>query len=141
MIIDTGNAVLRETAHILIPLIAFYALYILFHGEVAPGGGFQAGTVFSVALILYALIYGIKNLHRIISLHTAEILSSAGLLLFAGVGVVCMLLGGDFLDYGVLLPDSKAGQQLGITLVETGVALTIVGTVTMIYSTLNEWVE
>lgn len=136
--IALGNSVLRETAHVLIPLILLYGLYILFHGEVAPGGGFQAGTVFSVGLMLYSLIYGANRLHRVVSLAAAEVLSCLGLLLYAGVGLACMFMGGRFLEYGVLLPQSAAGQRLGIVLIEVGVAVTIVGTVTMIYSVLSE---
>ena len=141
MMLDFKSPVLRETAHILIPLILFYALYILFHGEVAPGGGFQAGTVFSTGLILYSLIYGMEKMHRVISPAVAEYLSCFGLLLYAGVGVASMFLGGHFLDYSVLLPSAQAGQQLGIVLIETGVAVTIVGTVMMIYAAMNEQVD
>ena len=139
MMPESRNPVLRETAHILIPLILIYALYILFHGEVAPGGGFQAGTVFSVGLILYSLIYGTQKLHRILSLQTAEALSCGGLLLYVCVGLAGFLFGGGFLDYGVLLPSALAGQHIGIFLIELGVAVTITGTVTLIYSALAEW--
>ena len=141
MMPESHNPVLRETAHILIPLILIYALYILFHGEVAPGGGFQAGTGFAVGLILYSLIYGTKKLHHIVSLRTAELLSCWGLLLYLGVGLAGLLLGGGFLDYGVLLPSATAGQHVGIVLIELGVAVTIIGTVTVIYSALDDWVE
>lgn len=135
------NVVLRETAHILIPLILLYGLYVLFHGELAPGGGFQAGVVFSVGLMLFALIYGTEKLHRVISPPTAEFLAAFGLLLYAGVGVACMAAGGDFLDYDVLLPSPAAGQHLGIVLIEVGVAVTIIGVVTMVYSVLSGWVD
>lgn len=141
MMPESHNPVLRETAHILIPLILIYALYILFHGEVAPGGGFQAGTVFSVGLILYSLIYGTEKLHRILSLRTAEILSCGGLLLYIGVGLTSFLLGKEFLNYSVLLPSMLAGQHVGIVLIELGVAVTITGTVTLIYSALADWNE
>ena len=141
MMPESHNPVLRETAHILIPLILIYALYVLFHGEVAPGGGFQAGTVFAVGLVLYSLIYGAEKLHRIVSVRAAEFLAGGGLFLYTCVGLAGLFLGGNFLDYSVLLPSVKAGQQLGIILIELGVALTITGTVTLVYSALTDWNE
>ena len=53
------------------------------------------------------------------------LLAALGLMLYAGVGVVGMLLGGNFLDYNVLSSDPVAGQHLGILLIELGVGITV----------------
>ncbi len=50
---------------------------------------------------------------------------AAGLLLFAGVGIASLFLGGNYLDYGVLAREPAAGQHLGILLIEFGVGLTV----------------
>ena len=94
-----NNPILRETAHALIPLILLYAFYVQFHGHVGPGGGFQAGVIFSVAFVIYGLVYGFEHMHAVISERTAEVLACAGVLLYCGVGFATLLRGGSFLDY------------------------------------------
>ena len=50
--------ILRVVAKALIPFILLFALYVQFHGDFGPGGGFQAGVIFAAGLILYGLIFG-----------------------------------------------------------------------------------
>ena len=117
--------VLHVVAKMMIPLILVFALYVQFHGDFGPGGGFQAGVIFAAGLILYGLVFGADRLRRAVPAGLAGTLAAAGVLLYAGVGVAGMLLGGAFLDYGVLLPDPMAGQHLGILLIEFGVGVTV----------------
>ena len=56
-----------------------------------------------------------------------------GVLIFAGVGVVSMMFGREFLNYSPLGPDSAHGQEYGILLVEFGVLVTVFGTMTAIF--------
>ena len=133
MAIIRYNPVLRETAHVLVPLILLYALYVQFHGDFGPGGGFQAGIIFAVGVIVYALIYGRGRLKRILSRRTAERLACLGVLLYVGTGLAAMAMGGAFLDYDVLAREPLAGQHIGILLVELGVGVTIVGVVVTVF--------
>src|SRR3989304_3155601 len=119
------HLVLQVIAKLLIPLILLFALYVQFHGDFGPGGGFQAGVIFASGFILYALIYGIENLRKVVPLDFLRILSSLGLMLYIGPGVAGLLLGGNFLDYNVLGSNPVAGQHLGILLVELGVGITV----------------
>ena len=48
------DLVLRVVAKILIPFILLFALYVQFHGDYGPGGGFQAGVIIAAAIIFYA---------------------------------------------------------------------------------------
>jgi multicomponent Na+:H+ antiporter subunit B len=108
-----------------IPLILLYALYIQFHGEYGPGGGFQAGVVFAVAFILYAMVFGIDRVQQIIPPGLLHVLMAIGVLIYGGTGVASMLAGGEFLNYNVLSHDPVHGQHLGIILVELGVGITV----------------
>jgi len=117
------HIILRALSKLLIPLIMLFALYVQFHGDYGPGGGFQAGVIFGAGIILYAVIFGLEPARRVFRPRLLEILISAGVLLYGGVGVWSMVLGGNFLDYGVL--DPEHGQHLGILLVELGVGLTV----------------
>jgi multicomponent Na+:H+ antiporter subunit B len=126
--------VLRVVSKILFPFIFLFALYVQFHGDYGPGGGFQAGVIFASAFVLYGLVFGVDNARRVLPNWALQLLISAGLLLYAGVGVVTMLLGGAFLDYDRLNPAHPAeGQHLGILLVELGVGITVAGVMTAVF--------
>jgi multicomponent Na+:H+ antiporter subunit B len=126
----------RLMTKLLLPLILLFALYVQFHGDFGPGGGFQAGVIFAAGFILHALIYGLDQTQRILPLWVLRIGVSLGVLIYAGVGVAGMLLGGAYLDYNVLDPhDPVHGQHLGILLVELGVGVTVASVmVTIFYS-------
>lgn len=116
----------RLGARLLLPLILLFALYVQFHGDYGPGGGFQAGVIFGAGFILYALIYGLDNARQLMPPWLLRIGVSLGVLLYAGVGLMGLFLGGNFLDYGVLdHHDPVHGQHLGILLVELGVGITV----------------
>ena len=51
------HVILRVISKMLIPVIVMFAFYTQFHGEYGPGGGFQAGIIFAVGVILYALVF------------------------------------------------------------------------------------
>jgi multicomponent Na+:H+ antiporter subunit B len=109
-----NNGILRVVARFLIPLIMLFALYIQFHGEYSPGGGFQAGVVFAAAWILFALIYGLDAALEIVPERAMYVLMLVGVLIYAAVGVAGVMLGGHFLDYRPLLDDPQYAQQFGI---------------------------
>lgn len=119
------HLVLRVIAKLLLPYILLFALYVQFHGEYSPGGGFQAGVIFAAGFILYGLIYGVDNLQRIISPEWIRRLTALGVLIYMSVGMITMLKGGNFLDYGVLASEPVTGQHLGILLVELGVGIAV----------------
>lgn len=125
--------ILRVVAKTLIPLIMLFALYVQFHGEYSPGGGFQAGVIFGAAFILYGLVFGVEPAMRVVPPGVLRVLAASGVLLFGGVGVVALLLGGSFLDYDVLAHDPVHGQHLGILLVELGVGITVASVMLIIF--------
>ncbi|MEE4313614.1 MAG: DUF4040 domain-containing protein [Desulfofustis sp.] len=117
--------ILRIVAKMMLPLILLFALYVQFHGDYGPGGGFQAGVIFAAGIILYTMLFGLSTARLVFKSSLLQKLTAVGVLLYAGVGVVCMLLGGNFLDYNVLRHDPVHGQHLGILLVELGVGITV----------------
>lgn len=119
------NPILRESSHLLIPSILLFALYVQFHGDYSPGGGFQAGVIFASGIILYALIYGLERAEQVISLKTTKLWTAFGLLLYAGVGIVSIFKGGNYLDYNVLAENPLSGQHWGIFFIELGVGIAV----------------
>lgn len=127
------DPVLRVVTTFLVPLILLFALYVQFHGEYGPGGGFQAGVIFGSGFVLYALVYGVDHAERIVPALLLRLMAASGVLLYAGVGVATLLLGGNFLDYDVLAANPVTGQHIGIVLIELGVLLTVASVVIMIF--------
>ena len=125
--------ILRIATKVLVPLILLFALYVQVHGDYGPGGGFQAGVIFAAAFILYGLVYGVQQAQVVLSLRFVRTCAALGVLLFAGVGVVALLLGGNFLDYDALAHDPVHGQHNGILLVELGVGITVFGVMVAIF--------
>ena len=120
------HTILRVIAKTLIPLVLLFALYVQFHGDYGPGGGFQAGVIFAAGVILYALIFGLRAARRVFSPVLVQALMAVGVLIYAGTGVVTLLLGGAFLDYNVLDSHHPVhGQHLGLLLIELGVGITV----------------
>lgn len=124
---------LRVVAKLLIPMILIFALYVQFHGDYGPGGGFQAGVIFASAFILYSLIFGIENVRNVISFNLLRIVSALGLLLYIGVGISALIFGGNFLDYNVLATNPLSGQHIGIMLIEFGVGMTVAAVMMMMF--------
>jgi len=132
------DLVLRVVGKLLIPFILLFAVYVQFHGDYGPGGGFQAGTIFAAGVIFYALIFGLDKAERVVPDRLVEAMIAAGVLLYAGVGVAGLFLGGNFLDYFVLATDPVAGQHRGIFWVEIGVAITVAGVMLRIFYMFTE---
>jgi multicomponent Na+:H+ antiporter subunit B len=116
---------LRVVAKLLIPFMLLFALYVQFHGELGPGGGFQAGVIIAAAVIFYALIFGLPSVRKMVPDALVEAMVALGVLIYAGVGVAGLLLGGNYLDYFVLAHDPVHGQERGIFWVEVGVGITV----------------
>jgi multicomponent Na+:H+ antiporter subunit B len=126
--------VLRVVTKLLIPMIMLFALYVQFHGDFGPGGGFQAGVIFASAFIVYAIVFGVDIGRKVISPSFRRWMLSCGLLLYAGVGVAGILSGGRYLNYSVLADNPVIGQHIGITLIEFGVGTTVAGAMITIFN-------
>lgn len=128
-----GDLVLRVISKLFIPFMLLFALYVQFHGELGPGGGFQAGVIAAAAIVFYAIIFGLPAARRLVPDTVVEAMVAAGVLIYAGVGVAGLLLGGNYLDYFVLDRDPVHGQERGIFWVEVGVAVTVSGVMLKIF--------
>ena len=125
--------VIQIMAILLIPFIILFALYVQFHGEYGPGGGFQAGVIFAAAIILYTLNFGLDDALALAPSKVVLRLAAIGVLIYGGTGVVSMLLGGEYLNYSVLSDDPVGGQHLGILVIELGVGITVAAVMIAIF--------
>ena len=140
--------IIRVVSKLLIPYIVLFALYVQFHGDFGPGGGFQAGVILAAAVICYGLVFGLQAAKRFIPPVAVEFFIGVGVLIYAGTGFLTIFLGGNFLDYDVLehhighaqdnlgheghhlLP---SGQHLGLFLVELGVGVCVAAVMVAIF--------
>lgn len=125
--------VLQVMAKLLIPYILLFALYVQFHGEYGPGGGFQAGVIFASAIILYVLTFGLDDAYDLVAPRVLRPLAALGVLIYGGTGIVTMLMGGNFLNYNVLASDPVSGQHYGILFIEFGVGLTVATVMMLVF--------
>ena len=132
------NPIVREVTDFMLAPILVFALYVQFHGEYSPGGGFQAGVIFGAGVIAYALVHGLERAQRIIRPEAVRTGVCLGLLLYIGVGFATLLLGENFLDYDALWPHhgpgpNPHGQHVGIILIELGVGITVASVMVTIF--------
>jgi len=135
------DVILQTSVRILIPFIQLFGLYVIVHGHYSPGGGFQGGVILGSAIILMALVFGLPASKHYISENTNKVLSVLGPLVYCGVGALCILCGGDFLEYSALNAILPLGEiqwhSMGIFLVEVGVGIGVMSIMIRIYRVLS----
>ena len=128
------NLILRVVAKSLFPFILLFALYVQFHGDFGPGGGFQAGVIFAAGWILYGLVFGLADLQRALPPRWIEIGTALGILIYGGIGISSLFRHGNFLAYDVLDHHSSVhGLHRGIFWVELGVGITVASVMVAIF--------
>lgn len=137
MIRDSDDVIVKTLARLLVPFIVVYALYVVMHGHYSPGGGFQGGVILAASIVLLVISHGLEQTKKRMSEKAAEVISSIGVLIYGGIGVLCLILGGNYLDYGKLskllgVTPAKA-RSLGILGVEIGVALAVMAVMSTIF--------
>lgn len=128
------HLLLRVITKLLVGPIIIFALYVQFHGDYSPGGGFQAGVIFAVAFILFGIVFGLEKVKQVFPPWLVHKLAAFGVLLYAGTGVYSLMLGSTYLNYSAFTPDHpEHGQHWGILVVELGVGITVAAVMVAIY--------
>lgn len=140
MIQPHDSLIVQKISRLLVPLIQLFAFYVFFHGHHSPGGGFQGGVLLGASLILRMLV-GNDEPRDKSSLEGELVLGTFGLVIYAGIGVVALFCGGNYLNYGEIVPlSSKTSYRrfLGILGVEAGVMLVVSMTLVLIFRSLAQ---
>ncbi|NDF11438.1 MAG: Na(+)/H(+) antiporter subunit B [Proteobacteria bacterium] len=135
------HIVLRVVAAFIIPFIMIAAFYVQLHGEMTPGGGFQAGVVMAASFILYALVFGLDRLTKVVSATALRKLAAAGVLIYGITGTFSFAADAYYLDYSFLLPTATQGQVLGIILIEAGVGLTVFSVMLLLFHSFADYAD
>ena len=131
------DVVIKVVCRCLVPFIRLFGLYVVMHGHSSPGGGFQGGVILAASFVLLVIAEGRGTLRHHISLAALNVWSSAGVLLFAGLGVVCLALGANYLDYAPL-PFAEP-RSAGMLVIEIGVGMTVMAAMLSIFRDLLEF--
>jgi len=141
MVRDSDDIIIKTVARILAPFIQLYALYVIMHGHHSPGGGFQGGVILGASMLLLLITHGVEETKRRLSEKWVAGLSSLGLLIYSGIGLLCIILSGNFLDYGslagILNVDTAEARSLGILGVEIGVGLAVMSVMFSIFFNIS----
>ena len=129
MIGKSDDIIIKTIARIFVPFLQLYALYVIMHGHYSPGGGFQGGVILGASMALLLITHGYDELKRRLPEGVLILLGSLGVLIYAGIGLLCLILGGNYLDYSqlsvILGVDAAHARSLGILGVELGVGFTV----------------
>lgn len=139
MDIKKESIIIKTAFRFAIPFIFLYALYVLTHGEYSPGGGFQAGGLLSIVVILSRLVEG-ENASINITSNKSLAIAGLGALLYALVGWLAIAFGGQFLEYGTWLPFDlglQSKHEWGILIIETGVTICVMATIITIFDAIT----
>ena len=126
----------------MVPFMQLFALYVLAHGHHSPGGGFQGGVIFGASFILLGISYDLKMVLARMSEKWNMLLGNIGVLIFAGIGALCLGLGANFLDYSILhkiLPATTPimARSHGMLGIEIGVFIAVMAIMVAIYINIS----
>lgn len=102
-----SSEILFTGAHLLVPVMVMFGVYIFINGHLSPGGGFQGGAVIASAVLLLFLADRDYNLSHAVF---GSIESASGVL-YVTVGLLGLFLAGGFLD-NRFLPLGEFGSIL-----------------------------
>jgi multicomponent Na+:H+ antiporter subunit B len=139
------SIVIETVSRVMIPFIQLFSLYVIIHGASGPGGGFQGGVVFGSSFILYVVVFDITRGRKKLPESMNTVLSSLGLYIYAGLGLLCIILSsgvGQYLNYGFLpfTAHFEENRAVSIELVEIGIGITVMAIMISIFFDLA-WKE
>ncbi len=137
MISRWEDIIIETLSRFLVPFMQIYSLYVLAHGHGSPGGGFQGGCIFAASFVLLVIAYDIFEAKKRFSEKINGIFCALGVFIYTGIGWLCLLLGGNFLDYGklskILPTDPVMARYYGMAGIETGVQITVMAIMVSIF--------
>jgi multicomponent Na+:H+ antiporter subunit B len=134
---DSHDVIVKTLARLLMPFMVVFALYVVMHGHHSPGGGFQGGVILAAGFVLLVISHGLEQTRKRMSEKLAGVISSIGVFIYGGIGALCLILGGNYLDYGklskLLRVTPAEARSLGILGVEIGVALAVMAVMCTVF--------
>jgi multicomponent Na+:H+ antiporter subunit B len=134
---------IATASYIYVPIALVYGLYIVIHGQLTPGGGFQGGVALATGVLAIALGLGFSVFERLVSKDGVEAVEAVGALSYIVLGCAMLVVGGVFLRNA--LPHGQTGSLLSsgtIIALNDGVGIAIVaGFLVLFAEFLKEVIE
>lgn len=131
------DIIIQTVCRLLTPFIQLFGLYVIAHGHHSPGGGFQGGCILGASFILLCIAYDITEVKRRMTEKLNTIFCSLGVIIYSGIGAVCLILGGNYLNYSQLyklLPVNPIdARSHGIFGIEIGVGIAVMAVMISIF--------
>ena len=123
----------------LVATINLFGIYLVLHGHLTPGGGFQGGAILGTASLLVYVANGYRVYRKVTPKTAIEIVEAIGAGSYALIGIGAMLLGGAFLQN--VLPLGQRGQLFSggtITLINFVVGLEVAAGFALLFAEFLE---
>jgi multicomponent Na+:H+ antiporter subunit B len=102
------SAAVRAYGHVLVAPVVVLGIYIITHGHLTPGGGFQGGAILASAFLLLYLGGAYRTLRRLCTSERTDIFDAIGAGGFVVIGLAGLLAGGAYLQN--VLPLGPVGE-------------------------------
>lgn len=136
------DLIVKTITRIIVPFIQLYGIFVIMHGHISPGGGFSGGAILGASLILYTLAYGYEHASKKVSHRVSAIMESGAILWFIAMGLVGIIVGGNFLENksaGFYMGDLSVLFNAGfIPLITLGIGIKVASTMITLFHTIIE---
>jgi multicomponent Na+:H+ antiporter subunit B len=79
------SKIVRTITNLLTPFILIFGLYVIMHGHITPGGGFQGGAIFASGIALLIVAFNSAKIQEKLKEHHLAVIESSGALMFIGL--------------------------------------------------------
>ena len=91
MVERDDSVIIRTISRILAPYMQLFALYVIMHGHISPGGGFQGGVILGAVFILLAISFGMEEVRERLAERILTAFTSLGVFLYGFIGFLCFV--------------------------------------------------
>ncbi|ASJ10569.1 cation:proton antiporter [Thermococcus sp. P6] len=133
--------IVRTTTKLVSPFLVTYSVYLMVYGHLSPGGGFQAGVILAVSIILLITSHGYKRVRKTFKFWEVQFIEGISGAFLVFLGILGTFFGGFFYNF---LKGGATGTLLSggiIPLFNVGVALKVGAAFTFMFYILLRWVE
>lgn len=90
------SKIVRTVANLLLPFILIFGFYVVVHGHLTPGGGFQGGAVMATGLAMMIVAHAWETIQGAFKKDLLKLVEGAGLVLFLATAISGFVVGRPF---------------------------------------------
>lgn len=93
------SSIVRNSAKLVSPFLITYGAYLIIHGHVSPGGGFQGGVILAVSVILLITSHGYRAVRNKFRSEIVKVMESTSIILLIVLASLGAIGGSFFLNF------------------------------------------